>query len=90
MNKTELVAAIADRTGVSKTDVDKSLGGLFDVVSDQVKAGDKVSIPGFISFEQTIRKPRTGRNPQTGESIQIKGGPAVKVSAGAKLKGIFK
>ena len=56
MNKSELVDAIADRSGVSKTDVDATLKGMFEVVAQTVsKGGDKITIPGFISFEQTHR-----------------------------------
>ncbi len=89
MNKSELVEAIAERTGVSKGDVDSTLRGLFEVVAGAVaKGGDKVTIPGFVSFEQTHRAARTGRNPSTGESIQVAATNTVKVSAGAKLKAI--
>jgi DNA-binding protein HU-beta len=89
MNKSELVDAIADRSGVSKSDVDATLKGMFEVVAQTVsKGGDKITIPGFISFEQTYRSARTGRNPQTGETIQVPATNTVKVSAGAKLKAI--
>jgi DNA-binding protein HU-beta len=89
MNRTELVDAVAERTGVKKGDVDSTLKGLFDVVAGVVAKGDeKVTIPGWISFEQTERSARTGRNPQTGEEIQIAASKAVKISAGSKLKAI--
>ncbi len=89
MNKSELVDAIAARTDVSKTDVDETLRGLFEVVAGVVAKGDeKVTIPGFVSFEQSHRKARTGRNPQTGETIQVAATNTVKVSAGSKLKAI--
>jgi DNA-binding protein HU-beta len=91
MTKTELVAAVAERTEVSKADVDRVLTGFQDIVSQVVAKGDeKVSIPGFLSFEQTMRSARTGRNPQTGEPIQVPASKAVKVSAGSKLKAIAK
>lgn len=91
MNKTELVAAIADRTGVSKTDVDATINGMFDVVAGVVSRGEeKITIPGFLSFEQTDRKARMGRNPQTGEALHVPASKAVKVSAGSKLKAIAK
>ena len=91
MTKTELVAAIADRTGVSKADVEPTLGGFPDIVSQEVAKGDdKVTIPGFLSFEQTMRSARKGRNPQTGEEIQVPASKAVKISAGSKLKAIAK
>ena len=89
MNRSELVEAIATRAEVSKSDVDATLKGLFDVVAGVVaKGGDKVSIPGWISFEQGARSARTGRNPQTGETIQVAATNTVKVSVGAKLKAI--
>ncbi|MEQ8716090.1 MAG: HU family DNA-binding protein [Acidimicrobiales bacterium] len=91
MNKSELVTAIAEKTDVTKTDVDAVLTGLFDVVADVVAAGDeKVQIPGWISFEQTTRSARKGRNPQTGEELDIPATKAVKVSAGSKLKAAAK
>lgn len=91
MTKTELIAAISDRSGVSKTDVEKTLKGFEEIVQQVVaKGGDKVTIPGFVTFEQTDRAARTGRNPQTGETIQVPASKAVKVSAGTKLKNIAK
>ncbi len=89
MNRSELVDAIADRSGVSSSDVDASLKGLFEVVAGVVAKGDeKITIPGFMSFEQSHRKARQGRNPQTGETIQVPASNTVKVSAGSKLKSI--
>ena len=86
MNKSELIAAMADKAGVSNKDAGACLDALFDVVADVVAAGqDKVNVPGWISFEQTTRKARKGRNPQTGEAIDIPESKAVKVSAGSKL-----
>ena len=87
MNRSELVDAIAERTDVSKNDVDATLKGLFDVVAGVVARGeDKVTIPGFISFEQGARSARTGRNPQTGETIQVAAAdvPAFKPGQGFK------
>lgn len=89
MNKSELVDAIADRSGVSKNDVDATLKGLFEVVARTVASGtDKITIPGFISFQQGHRSARTGRNPQTGATIQVAAANTVKISAGTKLKAI--
>jgi DNA-binding protein HU-beta len=89
MNRAELVDAIADRSGVGKGDVDATLKGLYEVVARTVAKGDeKITIPGFISFEQGHRSARTGRNPQTGESIQVAASNTVKVSVGTKLKAI--
>jgi DNA-binding protein HU-beta len=87
MNKTELIDQIAERTGVPKKDVGAVIDGLFIEVSQVVaKGGEKVTIPGFVSFEQVDRKARKGFNPQTGEPITIPASTAVKVTAGNKLK----
>jgi DNA-binding protein HU-beta len=91
MNKSELVDALADKAGVSKTDADAVLKALEEVVTSEVAGkGDKITLTGFLSFERTYRKPRTGRNPQTGETLQIPGANAMKVSAGSKLKAAAK
>ena len=91
MNKSELVDKVADNTGVSKSDVDSVISGMFSVVADHVsKTDDKIQIPGWISFQQITRAPRTGRNPRTGETIQIPATKGVKVSAGSKLKAAAK
>lgn len=89
MNRSELVDAISQRSNVASSDVDATLKGLFEVVAGVVAKGDeKITIPGFISFEQTDRAARTGRNPQTGEALQVPASKAVKISAGSKLKAI--
>jgi DNA-binding protein HU-beta len=89
MNRSELVDAISQRSGVASRDVDAALKGLYEVVAGVVAKGDdKITIPGFISFEQGSRSARTGRNPQTGETIQVPASKTVKVSAGSKLKAI--
>jgi DNA-binding protein HU-beta len=91
MNKTELIDQIADRTGVPKKDVGAVIDGLFVEVSKVVAKGDeKVTIPGFVTFEQVTRSARTGFNPQTGEQMPIPAGTAVKVTAGSKLKAFAK
>ena len=89
--KAELVTKIVERTGVSKTDVEKTLKGFEEIVQQTVaKGGDKISLPGFISLEQGSRSARTGRNPQTGETIQVPASKTVKISAGATLKKVAK
>ena len=90
MNKSELVAAIAARTDQTQSDVDETIKALFDVVAEAIGKGDKVTIPGWISFEQVERSARSGRNPATGETIQIPASKAAKVSAGSKLKAAAK
>jgi DNA-binding protein HU-beta len=89
MNRSELIEAVAQRSGVGKSDVDAVLKGFQDVVSSTVAKGDeKITIPGFLSFEQGARSARTGRNPQTGEAIQVAASKTVKISAGSKLKAV--
>ncbi|MER7679420.1 MULTISPECIES: HU family DNA-binding protein [unclassified Streptomyces] len=87
MNRSELVAALAERAQVTRKDADAVLTALAESVGDVVAKGDeKVTIPGFLSFERTHRAARTARNPQTGEPLEIPAGYGVKVSAGSKLK----
>jgi len=87
MNRKELISALADKAGVSQTDADKVLDAFQDIVFDVVsKEDEKLTLPGFLAFEQGSRSARTGRNPQTGETIQIAASKTVKVTAGSKLK----
>ncbi|GAA1702418.1 HU family DNA-binding protein [Microbacterium sediminicola] len=86
ITKTELVASIAASTGQSQAAVSGVIDALFSTVAEAVAKGSKVSIPGWVSFEQVETSARTGRNPQTGAEIQIPAGTRVKVTAGAKLK----
>ncbi|MBD7957465.1 HU family DNA-binding protein [Microbacterium sp. Sa4CUA7] len=90
ITKTELVASIASATGQSQAAVSGVLDALFSTVADAVAKGSKVSIPGWIAFEQVATSARTGRNPQTGEEIKIAAGKRVKVTAGSKLKAAVK
>ena len=86
MNRKELVAAVAERSGNTQAAVSDVLDALFEVFTAQVKKGEKVSIPCWLALERTERKERTGRNPRTGEEITIPAGHSVKVTAGSKLK----
>ena len=90
MNKTELVAAIAEQAGVSKKDAEKTLKAFTDVVADELKKGGKVQLVGFGTFEVSERAAREGRNPQTGEIIQIAASKAPKFKAGKALKDAVK
>lgn len=91
MNKSELVEAIAGRTGVSKADTEKVLKGFEEVVQQVVaKGNDKLTLTGFMAVEQVKRKARTGRNPQTGETIKVPASKAVKITPGATLKDVAK
>ena len=86
MNKTELVAAIAEKTELSKKDAEKALKAFTDVVTEELKKGEKVVMVGFGTFEVADRPARTGRNPLTGKSIKIKASQAPKFKAGKALK----
>ena len=87
MNKTELVAAMADKAGLSKKDADKALAAFIDVVGTELtKKGGKVQLVGFGTFEVTKRAAREGRNPQTGAVMKIKASKAPKFKAGKALK----
>jgi len=86
MNKAELIAAIADRTGLSRKDAEKSLKAFTDVVADELKKGGKVQLVGFGTFEVTERAAREGRNPQTKEAMSIPASKAPKFKAGKALK----
>ena len=86
MNKTELVAAIAKKTELSKKDAEKALKAFTDVVAEELKKGEKIQLVGFGTFEVSERAARTGRNPQTGEDIKIPAAKIPKFKAGAALK----
>ena len=90
MNKSELVAAIAESTGESQAAVNRIVDAMFDTIATQVRKGTKVTIPGWLSVEKGYRAARAGRNPQTGATIQIAASKTVKVSAGSKLKASVK
>ncbi|MGJ9413876.1 HU family DNA-binding protein [Aeromicrobium sp. CF4.19] len=90
MSRSDLVSALAEKAGTSKTDADSVLSALADSLLDAVSKGEKVSIPGILSVERVERAARTGRNPATGETIEIPAGYGVKVSAGSKLKAAAK
>ena len=86
MNKTELVAAIAEQTELSKKDAEKALKAFTDIVADELKKGEKVQLVGFGTFEVSERAAREGRNPQTGETMTIAASKAPKFKAGKALK----
>lgn len=86
MNKTELVAAVAEKTGASKKDTEKAVSAVFDTITNALVAGDKVSLVGFGAFEVKERPARTGRNPRTKEEIEIAASRAASFKAGKALK----
>ena len=88
MNKTELIESIATKTEMTKTDVDKVVTALVDVVTEALANGDKVSLKGFGNFEVRTRSGRMGRNPKTGEILNIDEKVAIKVKATAAAKNL--
>ena len=86
MNKTELVAAISEKTELTKKDSEKALKALIDVVAEELKKGEKVQLVGFGTFEVSERAARTVKNPQTGAQIEIASCKAPKFKAGKALK----
>lgn len=86
MNKTELVAAIAKKTELSKKDAEKALKAFTDVVAEELKKGEKIQLVGFGTFEVSKRPERQGINPATKEKITIAAANVPKFKAGAALK----
>ena len=86
MNKSDLVAAIAAKTGATKKDSEASLNAFSDVVTESLVKGDKIQLVGFGSFEVRKRAARKGRNPQTKEEIKIPASKAPVFKAGKALK----
>lgn len=94
MNKSELVDALADATGMTKADSGKAIDALFDtdsgVIATALKKGERVQITGYGTFETKQRKARTGRNPRTGETIKIPATKTPSFRAGKGLKDAVK
>ena len=90
MNKTELLAALAEKAEVSKKDAEKVLNAFVETVQDAVKADDKVQLVGFGTFESKARAAREGKNPQTGEVIKIAACKVPAFKAGKALKDAIK
>ena len=86
MNKTELIAAIAEKAEFSKKDSEKALNAVISSITDALVSGDKVQIVGFGTFEVAERPAREGRNPRTGETMTIAATKAPKFKAGKALK----
>ena len=86
MNKTELVAAIAEKTELSKKDAEKALKAFTDVVAEELKKGEKIQLVGFGTFAVAERPEREGRNPSTGKAMKIAASKSPKFKAGKALK----
>ena len=86
MNRTELVAAMAEKSQLSKKDAESALKAFIDVVSEEMQKGEKIQLVGFGTFEVSERAARVGRNPQTKQEITIPASKAPKFKAGKALK----
>lgn len=85
MNKTELTNKIATGSGLSKVDAKKAIDATLEAISEALKAGDKVAIPGFGTFSTVLKPARQGKNPRTGETVEIAEKTVVKFKAGSDL-----
>ena len=90
MNKTELIAAVAEKAELSKKDADKAVAAVIASIEEALVAGDKVQLIGFGTFEVKERAARTGHNPKTGEAIEIAAAKLPSFKAGAALKNAVK
>lgn len=88
MNRTELITAMAQNAQMSKVDTKRALKAFIDVVTDEMKNGEKVQLVGFGTFEVVERAERHGRNPKTGEAMTIAASKAPKFKAGKALKDV--
>ena len=86
MNKSELIAAAAQRTGLSKKDTEKTLGAVLDIIAEKLSKGEKVQLAGFGSFEVKTREARVGRNIRTNEAIEIPASKATVFKASKLLR----
>lgn len=90
MNKTELIAIMAEKAAISKKDAEKALAAFVDTVADTLKKDDKIQLVGFGTFETRARAARTGINPQTGKKIEIAASKNPVFKAGKALKDAIK
>ena len=86
MNKTELIAAVAEKTDLSKQDADAAVSAVLGAITDALKAGDKIQLVGFGTFEVRNRAAKQGRNPRTGETMTVPASKVPAFKAGKALK----
>ncbi len=86
MNKVELIAAVSEKSGITKKAAEQSIDAFAAVIQDELKKGGRVQLVGFGTFETGTRSEREGRNPQTGETMTIAASKTVKFKAGKALK----
>lgn len=89
MTKKEMIAALAERAELTHKEVERVADVLADLIGEELTRGEKFTLPGVGSFEQSHRAARTGRNPQTGETIQIKASVGVRFKALKRLKDLL-
>ena len=89
MNKTELIAAVAEKTDLSKKDADAAVSAVLGAITDALKAGDKIQLVGFGTFEVRNRAAKQGRNPRTGETMTVPASKVPAFKAGKALKDAF-
>lgn len=86
MNKTELISAIADKTGTTRKDTEAMVNAMLETIGDELAAGGRVQLVGFGAFETKHREPRVGRNPKTKEAVNIPATTVPVFKAGKSLK----
>lgn len=86
MNKTELIVAVAEKTDLSKKDADAAVSAVLGAITDALKAGDKIQLVGFGTFEVRNRAAKQGRNPRTGETMTVPASKVPAFKAGKALK----
>lgn len=90
MNKTELIAAVAEKENLSKKDAEKAVSAVLGSIEDALKAGEKVQLIGFGTFEVRVRAAKQGRNPRTGETMMFAEAKVPSFKAGKALKDALK
>jgi DNA-binding protein HU-beta len=86
VHKNDLIEKLAERTGLSKTDAQKAVDGVFELITESLKSGEEVRVSGFGVFVVSSRAGGKGRNPQTGEEIMIKASKVARLRVGKPLK----
>lgn len=89
MNKTELVEKVAESAGLTKTQAEAAINAFVETITDGLKAGDKITLKGFGTFEVRQREAREGRNPRTGETMTIAASKALAFKASSALKNVI-
>lgn len=86
MNKSELIAQVAEKTGASRKDTELTITAMLEIIGDELAAGERVQLVGFGAFETKHREPRVGRNPRTLETVEIPATTVPVFKAGKALK----